>query len=694
MAAIHKLTRVSTLLALLLAVLISVGLPAGYFYLGYQSQKAVIQTEAYMNSIFLSQAISESPEYWRYEDRRLSEVLGHHTTKLYDQLRSVVDADNAVIVQNGVAVAPPHLTVSHDLYDSGHLAGRMEITTSLRPLLTKTLFAALLGLIFGILLFAILKFFPLRALSTAVRSIYEEKEKAQAILNNIPDIAWLKDKEGRYIAANGPFSRTCGLDPDKLPGMSDFEIWPRDLAEKYRLDDREVMESGKPKQIEEAIIDAAGRMTWISTVKTPIFSDRGEVIGTTGIARDFTERKSMEDALRASEERYKAVVDNVGIGISLISPKMEILALNRQMKDWFPAIEVAERPICFRSFNIPPRDEICSYCPTVKTLRDGLVHESITETPTESGIINYRVVSSPLIDSAGNVIAAIELVEDITVRKRAEAEIKRLNDELERKVEERTVQLVAAQEELVRKEKLAILGQLAGSVGHELRNPLGVMNNAIYFLKTVLPESDETVREYLNIIKSEINNSERIIADLLDFSRTKTPQIRSTTIDELISTSIGKCSVPDKVRIERDIPGTIPMLRIDPFQMSQVLQNLITNACQAMPKGGQLRISARQIHGSTLKARGGAGTGSNLSAANHELNADFIEISVADTGEGISPENISKLFQPLFTTKAKGIGLGLVVSKRLTECNGGCIEVESSLSKGTTFKLLLPCERT
>ena len=377
------------------------------------------------------------------------------------------------------------------------------------------------------------------------------------------------------------------------PGKTDLDLWPADLAERYRADDREVMATRKRKNIEEPIVDKDGKMTWILTIKTPIFNDKGEVIGTTGIARDFTERKRMEEALRESEERYRAVVDNVGIGIALISPNMEILSLNRQMKEWMPAIEVSQRPLCFRSFNHPPREEICSYCPTVKTLKDGLVHESVTETPAKGGIINFRVVSSPIKDNEGNVIAAIELVEDITERKKAEEEIRRLNEELELKVEERTKQLLDAQEELVRKEKLATLGQLSGSVGHELRNPLGVMSNAVYYLKTLLSDADETVKEYLNMIKSEINNSERIISDLLDFSRVKTPQAELSMVDDLIKQSLGKCAVPENVTLRLDIPDTLPLVKVDPLQMGQVFQNLISNGIQAMPDGGELRISAR-----------------------------------------------------------------------------------------------------
>lgn len=237
-----------------------------------------------------------------------------------------------------------------------------------------------------------------------------------------------------------------------------------------------------------------------------------------------------------------------------------------------------------------------------------------------------------------------------------------------------------AQEELVRKEKLAILGQLSGSVGHELRNPLGVMSNAVYFLKMVLTEADETVQEYLGIIENEIDNSLRIITDLLDFARTRTPQTKPVTVRELTDASIGRCAIPENIDLQTEIPDNLLLLRVDPLQMGQVLTNFITNAVQAMPDGGALHIAAR---------REGAIHESFLQNPMHET-TDFIEISVTDNGEGISPKNMTKLFQPLFTTKAKGIGLGLVVCKNLVEANGGRIEVESEPGKGSTFAVVLP----
>lgn len=256
------------------------------------------------------------------------------------------------------------------------------------------------------------------------------------------------------------------------------------------------------------------------------------------------------------------------------------------------------------------------------------------------------------------------------VESRGGGEIRMLIDSFNQMAENlaaRTRELLDAQEELVRKEKLSILGQLSGSVGHELRNPLGVMSNAVYFLQMVLSDADETTKEYLDIIKKEIDNSLRIITDLLDFARTRTPQIKAEKARELIAESLGRCTLPENVEVRFEIPESLPKLSVDPLQMGQVLQNLITNGFQAMPSGGVLTLSARDDRQSGL-----------------------LRLSVIDSGEGITPENMKRLFQPLFTTKTKGIGLGLVVCRSLVEANGGSIKVVSEAGKGTTFSVALP----
>ena len=134
-------------------------------------------------------------------------------------------------------------------------------------------------------------------------ALEEERRQKEAILNNIPDIAWLKDKEGQYLSVNEPFAKACGVSPQEMVGKNDLDIWPLDLAQKYRADDQEVIRTGNRKCFEELLMDSEKGMIWIETIKTPILNDEHEVIGTTGIARDITQRRQMEEALRESENR-------------------------------------------------------------------------------------------------------------------------------------------------------------------------------------------------------------------------------------------------------------------------------------------------------------------------------------------------------------------------------------------------------
>jgi PAS domain S-box-containing protein len=122
--------------------------------------------------------------------------------------------------------------------------------------------------------------------------------RQNAILDNIPDMAWLKDKEGKFLAVNGPFARACGRSREELLGKTDFDFWPQELAQRYRDDDEQVMKTRERKRIEETLVHTKGRDVWIETIKSPIYDENGDVMGTTGIARDITERKQMAEDLR------------------------------------------------------------------------------------------------------------------------------------------------------------------------------------------------------------------------------------------------------------------------------------------------------------------------------------------------------------------------------------------------------------
>jgi len=267
--------------------------------------------------------------------------------------------------------------------------------------------------------------------------------------------------------------------------------------------------------------------------------------------------------------------------------------------------------------------------------------------------------------SLENVLVSIM---DVTERKQSEDQIRQLNANLEQRVAERTRQLSEAQEQLVRHEKLATLGQLAGGVGHELRNPLGVINSAVYYLKLVQPDADEKIKKYHTIIEQEVSTASRIINDLLDFGRIVNPDRQPVSIPDLIKHMLTRFPIPSSVHLQLSLPASLPKVFVDPIHLEQVLGNLTTNACQAMrdcKDGGSLVISASQ-------------------------KKDQVVLAVKDNGTGITPEAMQRLFEPLFTTKLRGIGLGLAVSKKLAEANGGSITVRSQPGKGATFTVFLP----
>ena len=244
-----------------------------------------------------------------------------------------------------------------------------------------------------------------------------------------------------------------------------------------------------------------------------------------------------------------------------------------------------------------------------------------------------------------------------------EARVAQRTTELKRTLDE----LHETQEALVRREKLAILGQLAGGVGHELRNPLGVMTNAIYYLSVVLKDAPTNVREYLGILQTQVGLSEKIVGDLLDFARVKQPKIEPVSVVALVDEELTRVGRFDEVTVARDFPADLPSVCVDRIQMGQVVLNLISNALQAMDgKDGKQEL--------TLRA--------------HADGNGVVTLDVSDTGTGIPPEKLTKIFDPLYTTKARGIGLGLSVSRTLAQANGAEIHARSELGVGTTMSIL------
>ncbi len=231
------------------------------------------------------------------------------------------------------------------------------------------------------------------------------------------------------------------------------------------------------------------------------------------------------------------------------------------------------------------------------------------------------------------------------------------------------LELEQIQEKLIRAERLAAVGELASGVGHELRNPLNVIRNCAYLLKMSLTDKkDEEAVKTLAVLDKQIDIANRIITDLLDFTRITPPSPARVDLKSIINESLSWISVPSQVTVRTSFNDNATV-RTDPEQISRVFANIMANAIQAMnARDGELSIETGE-------------------------DGDFLSIKFRDSGYGIPAENLDKIFEPLFTTKPKGIGLGLAISKRLIEENGGTIEVTSHTDEGSTFTVKLPLEK-
>ncbi|MHA1675840.1 MAG: sensor histidine kinase [Candidatus Njordarchaeales archaeon] len=240
------------------------------------------------------------------------------------------------------------------------------------------------------------------------------------------------------------------------------------------------------------------------------------------------------------------------------------------------------------------------------------------------------------------------------------------SDYLEELVEEKTRELKKAQEDLLRSQRLAAIGEAAAIIGHDIRNPLQAIIYSLYLAKKELESSpNKNLKEVMDAMEKQVRYINKIVSDLQYYAKPLKPSIRRTNLVKVIEEIISMMKIPGRIKVEIGIEDFFTDFPTDPVLIRRVLMNLIMNAIQAMENGGLLRIRAHK-------------------------EGDYALISIRDTGIGIPEECHEKIFQPLFTTKSKGQGLGLTVCKRIVEALHGEISFKSKVGKGTTFTIKLP----
>jgi len=388
------------------------------------------------------------------------------------------------------------------------------------------------------------------------------------------------------------------------------------------------------------------------------------------LEKEIAERKKAESALRHSEERWSTTLSSIGDAVIATDVLGKVTFMNNvaeTLVGWTFA-EANQRPLqeVFHIINEETRQEVGN--PVMKVLASGVI----------VGLANHSVLvrrdgseipiddsGSPIKDQNGQVTGVVLVLHDITERKQTEQELDLYRKHLEEIVEEKTKQLNNS-------ERLAAIGQTAGMVGHDIRNPLQSITGDVYLAKSelnMLAESEErkNALESLDEIEKNVDYINKIVADLQDFARPLHPHAQKNDIKAIIEESLGNHEIPTNVKVSVKVKSEAREIMADSGYLKRIVSNLVLNAVQAMPDGGKLSILVEKDHQ----------TGN-------------IMLAVGDTGVGIPEDVKDKLFTPMFTTKSKGQGFGLAVVKRMTEALNGTVTFESEKGKGTKFIVDLP----
>ncbi len=520
------------------------------------------------------------------------------------------------------------------------------------------------------------KVFDRKNVPNDVEALQQQGDLFEVIISSIGDAVIATDINAKITVFN-PIA-------EKLTGWTAQEALGRKITEVIHLineQTRETVENPIDCVLKEGLIVGLadhtvlitrdGREIPIDDSGAPIRNKEGVLLGVVFVFRDITERKQTERVIQEARDYAENIVETVREPLVVLDADLHVVSANRVFYQTFQVTaEESKNQLFFelgdRQWDNPRLRELLEEILLQQTTFEAfeVEHDFKTIGP-KTMLLNARQIRR----EANQVQLILLAFEDITERKQAEEKLKNFSERLEEIVKQRTRELRKTQEKLLRKEKLAVLGQLVGGIGHELRNPLSTINNTVFFLKMVLVEPEEEVMQSLDALENSVTRSMKTLNSLLDFIRPKSFRLRKTDINDVIHTTLSHITVPEMIKVVIQLEKTLPFIFADPDQLSHVFENIITNAIQAMPEGGQLLIKS---------------VGSS---------PQWVEISITDSGVGMPQEVLEQLFEPLFTTKAKGIGLGLAMSKMLVEGHGGTIEVESKVGKGSTFIVRLHCGR-
>jgi PAS domain S-box-containing protein len=475
----------------------------------------------------------------------------------------------------------------------------------------------------------------------------------QAVMDNSSAVIYIKDADGRFMFMNRCYIERFKVNRGDILGKTDYDIFPREIADTFRANDRKVLEAGGPLEFEEEALEPDGELHTYFTVKFPISGMDGVVCG---ISTDITERKRTEEALKKSDERLREAQAMAHIG----NWDWDITGNNVYWSD-----EI------YRIFGLRPQEFGATYEAFLSLVHPGdreavnlavsdslnnrkayeISHRIVRPDGTERVVREMAAVTR---DSGGKPVRMAGTVQDVTEQRQMEAEI-------------------------LKAQKLESIGVLAGGIAHDFNNLLlGILGNVSVARTYCAP--GEKVAVMLDDIEKAALRTKGLTRQLLTFSRGGQPVKEIVSIEQIARDTAHMVLRGTNVACGYSFPGGLWPVEADQGQLSQALNNIILNSMQSMPDGGSVRISAENVEvteGAPLQLTPGR----------------YVKTTIKDHGAGIPVKLLPKVFDPFFTTKHKASGLGLAVTYSIIKKHQGHIGIDSGAGEGTSVHVYLPASK-
>ncbi len=487
----------------------------------------------------------------------------------------------------------------------------------------------------------------------ALEALRKSERLLQAIFDAEPECVKLLDQDAKLILMN-----RAGLDMleadslDQVKGQCVCPLVTSEFRQQF-LDFTQRVFRGESGNILFEMVGVKGRRLWLETHAVPLRDERGETTALLGITRDVTESRRTEEALRSSEARFRAIIENASVGILVGDlESMQLRYSNPEMRRMLGYTELEILALDAADFAVP--EELTDSLVGIQAHADGRTHATERTFMRKDGSpIRVSINSVPIeLDGRPGLVGFFS---DVTEKRLLEAE-------------------------RLKAQKLESIGTLAGGIAHDFNNLLQGVFGFISMARLTIDQREKSLA-MLEQAEKALHQSVGLTSQLLTFSKGGKPARKVVDLRPTIENAVKFALSGSPVTYGLCLSDDLFAVDADAGQIGQVIQNIVLNAEQSMPLGGRIEISARNVPASPV-------AGLPRPAAD-----GLVEISVRDQGTGIPPEHLQRVFDPYFTTKERGSGLGLATSYAIVRNHDGVIAVQSELGKGSTFTVRLPASR-